>query len=336
MTVGEKIQFYRKKIGLSQEDLGQKMLVSRQTVSLWEMDKTLPTVDNLMRLGEIFSVSIDTILGSNDPIEENTKAPNEFYTLKYEKGELDELFKKATRPLIKRIFIFTLSGIILFILLLNTFALDSAIGALIGFFLIGLISHIKGYLSYKKSWSGVESRVLQSRYRYEVFDEYFVVTVSKNDEIRKTLKMFFDEIEGVQTFGDYLVLMISGQSYIIKKSLLKADSALLSLEKSIAEKTSLKKPEDRLQLISILLFVLSICMLWGALAAVAARTAINGSMIDNMWLFFCFVPIPLASIAYSFYLKNQGYKYKKNLIVGIIMTTLLCIYGSFSMIFANI
>ena len=57
MSVGEKIQFYRKKIGLSQEELGQKMFVSRQTVSLWEMDKTLPTIDNLIRLKEIFSIS---------------------------------------------------------------------------------------------------------------------------------------------------------------------------------------------------------------------------------------------------------------------------------------
>ena len=39
MTVGEKIQFYRKKIGLSQEELGQKLLVSRRTVSLWELDR---------------------------------------------------------------------------------------------------------------------------------------------------------------------------------------------------------------------------------------------------------------------------------------------------------
>ena len=70
MTVGEKIQFYRKKIGLSQEELGQKMLVSRQTVSLWEMDKTLPTVDNLLRLKEIFSVSIDDILSEAEPTEE--------------------------------------------------------------------------------------------------------------------------------------------------------------------------------------------------------------------------------------------------------------------------
>lgn len=69
MTVGEKIQYYRKKIGLSQEELGQKMLLSRQTISLWEMDKTLPTVDNLLRLKEIFSVSIDELLSENEPKE---------------------------------------------------------------------------------------------------------------------------------------------------------------------------------------------------------------------------------------------------------------------------
>ncbi len=62
MTVGEKIQYYRKKNGFSQEELGQKILVSRQTISLWEMDKTLPTLDNLIRLKEIFGVSIDELL----------------------------------------------------------------------------------------------------------------------------------------------------------------------------------------------------------------------------------------------------------------------------------
>ena len=70
MTVGEKIQLYRKRNGLSQEELGQKLLVSRQTVSLWEMDKTLPTVDNLLRLKEIFSVSVDDILSEEPPREE--------------------------------------------------------------------------------------------------------------------------------------------------------------------------------------------------------------------------------------------------------------------------
>lgn len=69
MTVGEKIQIFRKKLGMSQEELGQKLLVSRQTVSLWEKDQTVPTLDNLMRLKEIFGVSIDEILDAKDKPE---------------------------------------------------------------------------------------------------------------------------------------------------------------------------------------------------------------------------------------------------------------------------
>lgn len=71
MTIGEKIQNYRKKLGLSQEELGQKLLVSRQTVSLWEKDQTVPTIDNLKLLKDIFNVSIDEILSEKDKSETN-------------------------------------------------------------------------------------------------------------------------------------------------------------------------------------------------------------------------------------------------------------------------
>lgn len=69
MTVGEKIQKYRKDLAMSQEELGQKLLLSRQTVSLWEHDQTVPTLENLMRLKEIFGVSIDEILSADDQTE---------------------------------------------------------------------------------------------------------------------------------------------------------------------------------------------------------------------------------------------------------------------------
>ena len=59
-------------------------------------------------------------------------------------------------------------------------------------------------------------------------------------------------------------------------------------------------------------------------------------MTENMWVFFLFLPVPFASIVFGFYLKKKGYKYKKNVIVGIIMAALLCIYGSFTFIFSNI
>ena len=65
MSIGENIQHYRKERNLSQEELGQKLLVSRQTVSLWETDQTVPTLENLMRLKEIFGVSIDELLDTD-------------------------------------------------------------------------------------------------------------------------------------------------------------------------------------------------------------------------------------------------------------------------------
>ena len=217
MTVGEKIQFYRKRIGLSQEELGQKMLVSRQTVSLWEMDKTLPTVDNLIRLKEIFLVSIDEILTEAEPIEEKKVKPKESYIFKYDKSDLREVFKKVRFPLIKRAIIFTLACIVLFIFFAAAEANETIIGLLLGYFLIGIISHIKGYFVYKKAWKNSESRILQSTYSYEIFEGYLVLNISRNEEITRTLKIYFEDIEKMQAFGNYLVLQISGQSYIIKK-----------------------------------------------------------------------------------------------------------------------
>lgn len=68
MTVGEKIQLYRKNLGLSQEELGKRLHVSRQTVSLWEKDQTIPTIDNIALLKDIFNVSFDRILGDNEDV----------------------------------------------------------------------------------------------------------------------------------------------------------------------------------------------------------------------------------------------------------------------------
>lgn len=336
MTVGEKIQYYRKKIGLSQEELGQKMLVSRQTVSLWEMDKTLPTVDNLIRLKEIFSVSIDDILSEAEPIEENKNEPKEAYVFKYKKSDLQEVFKKARFPFIKRAIVFTLACIVLFVFLAVAGANDTIIGLLLGYFLVGVISHIKGYFAYGKAWKNSESRILESTYSYEIFDGYFILNISKNEEITKTFKIYFEDIEKIQSFGNYLVLQITGQSYIIKKDALIPESALIAFCNNTPNKVEEKKPKDKLKIISIILFVLSICTILGALIGVAILSGINQAMTENMWVFFLFLPVPIASVVFGFNLKKKGYKYKKNVIVGVIMAVLLCIYGSFTFIFSDI
>ena len=80
MTVGESIKKFRTEFGMSQEDLGKKLLVSRQTVSLWEKDQTVPTLDNLMRLKEVFGISFDKVLGFSDEekMQKNTNSLDTF------------------------------------------------------------------------------------------------------------------------------------------------------------------------------------------------------------------------------------------------------------------
>lgn len=71
MSIGENIQKYRRALDLSQEELGKKLKVSRQTVSLWEKDQTMPTIENLKQLKTIFQVSIDEILSTQEDVKPN-------------------------------------------------------------------------------------------------------------------------------------------------------------------------------------------------------------------------------------------------------------------------
>ena len=62
MTFGENLQFLRKRGGLTQEDLAEKMEVSRQSVSKWESNAAYPEMDAILRLCDLFAVDMDTLL----------------------------------------------------------------------------------------------------------------------------------------------------------------------------------------------------------------------------------------------------------------------------------
>ncbi len=68
MILADKIIKQRKKNGWSQEELADKMNVSRQAVSKWESAQTIPDIDKIMQLGELFGVTIDYLL--KDSIED--------------------------------------------------------------------------------------------------------------------------------------------------------------------------------------------------------------------------------------------------------------------------
>ena len=70
MTLGEKIKEARKQCGLSQEQLAEKMAVSRSAVAKWEANNGLPDIDNLKALAQLLNVSIDYLLDDGEVIDE--------------------------------------------------------------------------------------------------------------------------------------------------------------------------------------------------------------------------------------------------------------------------
>lgn len=62
MKFEEKLMALRKKSGMSQEELADRLGVSRQAISRWELGSTLPDAANLLKISDIFGVSIDYLL----------------------------------------------------------------------------------------------------------------------------------------------------------------------------------------------------------------------------------------------------------------------------------
>ena len=74
MELGKQIKKYRIENELSQEDLANKIYVTRQSISNWENDKTYPDVNSLVLLSEIFQVSIDELIkGDLNKMKETIK-----------------------------------------------------------------------------------------------------------------------------------------------------------------------------------------------------------------------------------------------------------------------
>ncbi len=77
MNIGERIYELRRKNSMSQEDLAEKMNVSRQSISKWESSQSVPEVERIIQLSNIFNVSTDWILkGENSKKQKSQSNKN--------------------------------------------------------------------------------------------------------------------------------------------------------------------------------------------------------------------------------------------------------------------
>ena len=86
MNIGKKLETLRKQKGLTQLELAEKIHVSRQAISRWEVGAAVPSTDNLKILSDIYGVSVDDILH------------DEVMVVAQESGQAEVLLEKPQNP----------------------------------------------------------------------------------------------------------------------------------------------------------------------------------------------------------------------------------------------
>ena len=145
LSIGERLYELRTKNNMSQGALAEKLDVSRQTVSKWENNMSVPEVEKILQLSEIFSVSADYILKGAD--FEKQPEPVYVYVKDTESTEgVAEKKEKITRKYVG-LTVAIISGLLTAIFLLLSaagfwmLAIPTAITTLIGIFIYKDIKH---------------------------------------------------------------------------------------------------------------------------------------------------------------------------------------------------
>ncbi len=116
MKFNEKLIKLRKSAGLSQEELGNRLDVARQTVSKWELGETTPEMDKLVELSNLFNVSMDEMA-------KETEIP-EVIARELDHKKINSVYNdvgKAKKAIKYYVIIFGIIAIIIAIILINFF-----------------------------------------------------------------------------------------------------------------------------------------------------------------------------------------------------------------------
>lgn len=140
--LNENIKYYRKKQGISQEELAVRLNVVRQTVSKWENNLSVPDADVLIRIAELLKVSVSELLGVEIEKEETQDITSELARLNRliaQKNQREAMMKQAGK---KR-------GMILLLTFVSLFVMLGVKNAVVSILLSGTCLIVTGIILYK-------------------------------------------------------------------------------------------------------------------------------------------------------------------------------------------
>ena len=178
MNISNKIREQRNKLSLSQEELGEKIYVTRQTISSWENGKSYPDINSLILLSQVFRMTIDNLV----------KGDLEMMEQKIEQNDIRNMNRYATLMAIG------------YVIALVLFPLSWYLGFLPGIIVVALVYATALYFAYK-----VE--IVKKQYDVQTYRE--IVAFLKGETLDEIVKIRESGKRKYQTF-----LMAFGSSIV--------------------------------------------------------------------------------------------------------------------------
>lgn len=352
MELSQNILKYREQLGLSQEQLAEKLNISPQAIALWETGQEQPSTDALQLLSSAFGISIEELCKNTQ--SERAEKPLFTASIKYSDDILITTSKVFTKKNIVICWIGIALSIIITIGLLFS-DLDNSLVFLPFFFGILFGSSIMRInKTIKKSAEVARREAPNLQAKYWFYADHLVYNVW-SDNSTSTFKKKYSELKTKLHDDKYIYIMFDNRYAVIDKNScnehLDQLSQLIGLQQkqtntgtykytNSTDSTNEQKPQSRwVSALLIVLFVLSLASLFIALMLMAMARVLSPlpefalATTEHMWVFYLVIPIPATSIALGIIYKRKGYKCKKNIVAGIIMAVILFIYGSFTAIF---
>ena len=190
----------------------------------------------------------------------------------------------------------------------------------------------------------IKKGMVEVNHENEFYGNYFIVSGEKS-----SITIDYSEISRCVENDTNFYLEYPSKNTVIILQKNKCDLELINfirskfknLENNLGDSSNFKgvdnfKNTDNTLSISYFmtfLFILTIGSLWGALWSYSLIDELNPqhafNFLKNTWIFWCWLPIPIASIVLGFKYKNKGINCTKNIVGGFIIVFLLLIYGSF-------
>lgn len=121
MEVGNQIKKYRQSIKLTQEELAEKIYVTRQTVSNWERGLSLPDVDMLSKIANVLETDVNILLDGQITTTDQSEIVKQLAKINEQLTIKNRRYKKIMKTIAIILLIIVIFGILLVILNIGTF-----------------------------------------------------------------------------------------------------------------------------------------------------------------------------------------------------------------------